>query len=152
MAGLNYAKGKPMGNNNVPFFDSPPAIKAIATTVKDSATTTSSILILNQNTTAIEASPTGGPMFIRWLSQSTVDSSVAGTSVIATGAGANFDHVIPAANVRRFVVPINSHSYAEAYGSAVGANVANGLFTHVAYSGTATSILTVTQYGSSNSY
>src|SRR3990167_2202680 len=146
----NYSKGKAVGNNGIPQYDSPPPVKAIATTVKDAATTTSSILVLNANTTAIEVSPTGGPAFIRWLPQSTVDSSVAGTSILSTGAGANFDHVIPAATVRRFVVPIavipNSHTSVQC------ANALNGLYANMAYIGAVTSIIAVTQYGSSNSY
>lgn len=151
MAGRNYAKGVPVGDNSMPFTtDAPPAVAAIATRVKDSATTTSSILILNQNTTAIEVSPTGGPAFIKWLTQATVDSSVAGTSILATGTGANFDHVIPAATVRRFVVPIATLSGSQT--SMQGANRANGLYPNVAYIGTVTSIITITQYGSSNSY
>ena len=140
-----------MGNNQMPFQGNgtPPAVRALAATVKDATTTTSSILILNQNTTAIEVASTGGPVYIKWLGQSTVDSSVAGTSVVGTGAGANFDHIIPAATYRRFVVPINTNN-PQGYSSQVGANVENGLFTHVAYVGAATSILAVTQYGNSN--
>ena len=152
---LNYAKGKPLGNNQVPFYDSPPAIPAIATTVKDSATTTSSILILTDNTTAIEVTGTGGPTYIKWLASATVDGSVAGTSVVATGATANFDHVVPAAQVRRFVVPVslaNNVQIGATITSMVGANVENRLFKHVAYRGAVTSIIAITEYGSSNSY
>lgn len=149
-ANRNYAMGKPMGNNQVPFFDSPPAIKAIATTVKDASTTTSSILILTQNTTAIEVTSTGGPSFIRWLTQAVVDSSVAGTSVIATGASANFDNAIPNGTVRRFIIPIATQASGQT--SLQGANRDNGLYSHVAYAGTATSVIAITQYGSSNSY
>lgn len=141
-----------MGNNQIPLYNCPPAVAAIGTTVKDSSTTSSSILILNQNTTAIEVGASGGPAFIKWLSKSVVDSSVAGTSVIATGATANFDHSIPNATVRRFVVPIAIAASAEAYGSVVGANVANGLYSHVAFVGTASSVISINQYGSSNSY
>lgn len=146
----NYSKGKPVGDNLVPQYDSPPAVKALVTTLKEAATTTSSILILGQNTTAIEVSPTGGPAFIRWLSQATVDSSVAATSVITTGATVAFDHVIPAATVRRFVVPISIIPVS--LQSVQGLNPLNGLFTHVAYSGTVTSVIAITQYGSANSY
>lgn len=151
MAGRNYAMGSPMGNNQVNFTtEAPPAVKAIVATVKDASTTTSSILILNQNTTAIEVAPNGGPAFIRWLTQATVDSSVAGTSIITTGASANFDNAIPNAGFRRFVVPIAITP--TSYSSQQGANRENGLFSHVAYSGIATSVIAITQYGSSNSY
>ncbi len=152
MSGQNYARGVPMGNNQMPAsYIAPPAVAAIATTVKDTATTTSSIMVFNQNTTAIEVAATGGNAYIKWLSQSVVDSSVAGTSILGTGAGANFDHVIPAASYRRFVIPINVNN-AQGYSSQVGANRENGLYPNMAYIGTATSIIAVTQYGSSNSY
>lgn len=149
----NYAMGSPMGNNQVNFTtEAPPAIKAIGTTVRDTLSPVSSITTLGPNTTAIEVVAAGGTAFIAWLSQSTVDSSVAGTSVIATGTGANYDHAIPAGTMRRFVVPISVQNNSEGYGSAVGAAVANGLFRNVATRGTLTSIIGITQYGSSNSY
>lgn len=152
MSGQNYARGIPMGNNAMPAsYIAPPAVAAIGTTVRDTGTTTSSILVFSQNTTAIEVSATGGPAYIKWLSQAVVDSSVAGTSVFGTGAGANFDHVIPAASYRRFVVPIATNN-PQGYSSQVGANRENGLYPNMAYIGTATSIISVNQYGSSNSY
>ena len=150
-ANQNYAKGKPVGNNQVPFFDSPPAVKAVATTIKDVTATVSSILVLNVNTTAVEVASTGGPTYIKWLARATVDSSVAGTSVITTGAASSFDHAIPNATVRRFVVPISIPVVGAT--SIQAANPDNGLFTHMAMNGgTGTSVIAITQYGSSNSY
>lgn len=140
---LNYAKGQPMGNNQIPLYNCPPATPALATNVRDAATT-SSILNLTDDTTAIEVAATGGPAYLKWMTQSLVDSSVAGTSVISAASGANFDHVIPAATVRRFVLPIAKNASAEAYGSAVGANVANGLYKNVAIIGLAS--VATTQY------
>ena len=140
-----------MGNNQIPFFDSPPAIKAIATTIKDVTATVSSVLVINVNATAIEVAATGGPAYIKWLSQATVDSSVATTSVITTGAAASFDHVVPAATVRRFIIPISIQVVGAT--SIQAANPDNGLFTHVAMTGgTGASVIAITQYGSSNSY
>ena len=132
----NYAKGKPLGNNQVPFYDSPPAETALATTVRDSAAT-SSILALTEDTTAVEVTATGGTAFVKWLTQTTVDSSVAGTSVISTPGTANFDHAVPADTVRRLVIPIAQGNYSRGAGSMVGANVENGLYSHIAYRGVA---------------
>lgn len=143
-----------MGNNQVPFQGNgtPPAVAAITTTIRDVTPTTSSIRTLTQNTTAIEIAATGGPVYMKWLLQSVVDSSVAGTSILATGAGANFDHVIPGSTYRRFVVPIATN-VPQGYGSFVGANVENGLYPNVAIvGGTGASVIAITQYGSSNSY
>jgi len=140
---LNYAKGTPVGNNQIPFVGTPPPVTTLATTVRDSGTTASSILILNNNTTAIEVMPTGGPAFVKWLTQTVVDSSVAGTSVIATGATANFDAMVAANTVRRFVVPVATNITPNSYGVQQGANLANGLYSHIAYRGTVTSIIGV---------
>lgn len=136
-----------MGSNQVPFYDSPPAVAAIATNMRE-AGAVSSILVLNQNTTAIEVTATGGDAYIKWLTQATVDSSVAGTSIISAAGTANFDHAIPNGLVRRFVVPIAT--IPNSYTSVQGANRLNGLYPNVAYKGIAS--VAVTQYGSSNSY
>lgn len=142
-----------MGNNQMPAsYIAPPAVAAIATTIKDVTATVSSIQTLGANTTAIEIGTTGGPAYIKWLTQSVVDSSVAGTSILATGAGANFDHMIPGASYRRFVIPIVANR-PQGYGSFVGANVENGLYPNVALiGGTGASVIAITQYGSSNTY
>ena len=144
----NYAKGKPLGINGVPFFDSPPAVAAIATNMRDNGAT-SSILVLNQNTTAIEVGATGGPAYIKWLTQAVVDTSVAGTSVISAAGTANFDHIIPSGEVRRFVVPIAT---IPVHTSVQGANRLNGLYPNVAYATGPVASVAVTQYGSSNTY
>lgn len=153
MSGKNYAKGLPVGDNQMPFSGTgtPPAVAAINTAVRNTAATAavSSIVVLDQNTTAIEVGASGGPAFIKWLAQSVVDSSVAGTSVItAAGGTANFDHMIPNDNVRRFVIPINTIPTSQT--SAMGANRANGLYPNVGIVGV--SSILFTQYGSSNSY
>ncbi len=152
MAGKNYAAGSPLGNNQNQVYSAPPSFKAVATATKDTAVTTSSILVLNQNTTGIEISASGGPMAFKWLYRTTVDSSVASTSVITTGTNADYDHVVPNNNYRRFVVP-QAVNNPQGYSSFVGGNIENGLYTHIALAGMpVASIITITQYGSSNSY
>lgn len=152
MSGQNYARGIPMGNNQMPAsYIAPPAVAAIGTTVRDVNPTVSSILVFSQNTTAIEVAAVGGPVYIKWLSQAVVDSSVAGTSILGTGSGSNFDHVIPSSTYRRFVIPISVNN-PQGYSSQVGANRENGLYPNMAYVGALASIIAVTQYGSSNSY
>ncbi len=141
----NYAKGKPVGNNLIPFYDSPPAEAAIASSNRES-TAASSILILNSNTTALEVMATGGPAYLKWLTQSVVDSSVAGTSVISGAVGANFDAMLASNTVRRFVVPISPVTTAPpgSYGVPEGANKDNNLYPNVAIIGSAvTSIATI---------
>lgn len=141
----NYARGVPIGNNLTPFFESPPPEIAIATGTRTTAATAgvSSILILNANTTAVEVLASGGPAFLKWLTQAVVDSSVAGTSVIATGASSNFDAMVAKDTVRRFVVPVaTTAANPAAYGAPQGANKDNNLYPNVAIIGTS-SVLTL---------
>lgn len=149
MSGQNYAKGIPMGNNQIPFYASPPAIKAVKQYVGENATA-SSVITLTADTTAIEVAAQTAPVILRWVYIS--DASTAATSVIGiAGATANLDHVIPANTVRRFVVPIEGN-YSEGYGSLVGANINNALFRRVAYKTQGIASVIVTEYGTSNSY
>lgn len=148
MSSQNYARGKPMGNNQVPFYDSPPAVKAIEQYYTENGVT-SSVITLTQNTTAIEIGAGKSAVLMRWVY--IADAETAATSVIMSGATANWDHVIPEGQVRRFVVPIEGN-YAEGQGSMVGANRANALFRRVAYKNTSIGSVFASEYGSSNSY
>ena len=67
---------------------------------------------------------------MKWLSQATVDSSVAGTSVLTAVGSENWDHVVQKDTVRRFVVPIATNP---ASGSIQGINRELGLYPAVGY-------------------
>lgn len=99
----NYAPKVPRDNTGIPKYEYGPAKVAIASTNKENAAA-SSILLLNNQTTELEITPTATAAF-KWLSQATIDSSVAGTSVITVNGTANFDFVVPAATTRRVVLP-----------------------------------------------
>lgn len=144
---LNYARGIPQGNNGIPFFNSPPAVKAISRYMSENATV-SSVITLTADTTAIEISAGGTPVAMQWVLATDTQASV----VAIAGATANFDHTIPSNAVRRFVVPIEGINNAQGYSSMVGANIANGLFRRVAYKTQGVASVMVTEYGSSNSY
>ena len=145
MSGLNYAKGQPTGNNNVPFFESPPAIKAIARYVTENGTV-SSVISLTHDTTAIEVGTGGTAATMRWVATSDTQASV----VAIAGATANFDHVIPANTVRRFVVPVEAVPTSNS--SVQGANRANGLYQRIAWKTQGIASVLLSEYGSSNSY
>ena len=145
MSGVNYAKGKPVGSNQVPFADSPPAIKAIARFVTENGTA-SSVISLTHNTTAIEIGTGGAAAAMRWVATSDTEASV----VAIAGATANFDHIIPANTVRRFVVPIEVVPTSNS--SVQGANRANGLYQRVAWKTQGIASVLLSEYGSSNSY
>lgn len=151
MASQNYARGVPMGNNQIPFQGNgtPPAVKAIARYTSEN-NAASSVITLSENTTAIEIAAQGGSVIMRWVPTSDTTASVVGVA----GATANYDHVIPVGMYRRFVVPIEVNN-PQGYGSMVGANIENGLYRRVAIKGAVLlvsgSILTA-EYGSSNNY
>lgn len=152
MAGQNYARGIPMGNNQMPAsYQAPPAVKAVVATLSENATV-SSLVGFNQNTTAIEIATQGTSAAFKWVTFADVQNSVAGTSVIGVaGTTANFDHVVPPNVVRRFVIPIEVNN-PQGYGSMVGANIENGLFRFIAMKTQGVASVALTQYGSSNSY
>lgn len=141
----NYAKGQPMGNNQIPMFDAPPAVRAIARSVSENATV-SSVLSLTHDTTAIEIGTGGTAAVMRWVATSDTQASI----VAIAGATANLDHVIPANTVRRFVVPIESNP--DSTSSVQGANRLNGLYQRVAIKTQGVASVLVSEYGSSNSY
>lgn len=96
---MNYAKAIPRDTGGAPMQTFPSPRVALATTAL--STGVSSLFSLNPNTTTIEvAAPTVG-VAIKWIGVGAAQTSVI-TSIQST---ANFDHVIPAATVRQFVVP-----------------------------------------------
>lgn len=149
MAGQNYARGVPMGNNQAPFQGLPPAIKAVNRYLSENATA-SSVVTLTPNTTSIEITTQSAAVAIRWVY--VTDGTGPATSVIAVaGATANYDHIIPQNTRQRFVVPIEVNN-PQGYGSFVGANIENGLFQRLAYKTIGVASVSVAEYGSSNSY
>ncbi len=127
----NYAKplhrdggGEPMQEYAAPF-------KALARYDNEN-NTASSVISFTDQTTAIEVAAIGGTgAAIRWVPRTETAAVSPFASVITiAGATANYDNVIPAGQVRRFVVPIEVQGTQQ--GSIVGANVLNGLYQRVA--------------------
>ena len=107
-----------------------PAKVALAR-LNDENALVSSILLLGHDTTELEVAAVGQGIAGKWLSQATVDSSVAGTSVITAATTANFDFVVPVSTQRRVVVPIST--YDQTSGSVMGINRKLGLYPAVAF-------------------
>src|ERR1035437_1177150 len=71
--------------------------------------TVSSVVSLTDNTTEIEIGATGGAgVAFRWIPITETAGVTPFGSVIASGAGTNFDHIIPSGTVRRFVIPVDT--------------------------------------------
>lgn len=105
----------------------------------------SSVISLTHDTTAIEIAAQGNPVVMRWVATTDTQASV----VAIAGSTANFDHVIPANTVRRFVVPIEVGTGTS---SVQGANREYGLYQRVAYATQGIASVALTEYGKSNSY
>lgn len=126
----NYAPITPSDQGNYPKIGYPPAKTALATQNKENATA-SSILLLTHDTTELEVAAAGQNVAGKWLSQATVDSSVAGTSVITAIDTTNYDFMVGNNTIRRFVVPVARNNPAP--GSIQGINRSAGLYPAVAF-------------------
>src|SRR3990167_7778167 len=107
--------------------------------------TTSSVITLTEDTTAIEiaaigASPTGAVM--RWVTS--VAGFNASTSVISAAGTANFDHVIANNTIAKFAVPIERQETNPQ--SVQGANRLNGLYRRVAIKSIGIGSVLLTEY------
>lgn len=118
-----YSKTLPVDNNKNTKQDYPPALKALQTFGTANAAV-SSVITFNDNATDLEVTAAQAPVAIRWIAS----SDTAG-SVIGIGATANFDHVIPVNETRRFVIPKEGQNVQ----SIVGANIREGLYRRVAW-------------------
>jgi hypothetical protein len=107
---------------------------------------TSSVITLTPDTTTVEIAAVGGTGVMRWVR--TGDGTGAATSVVSAVGGANFNHVIPTANVRKFAVPIET-TY-QAPSSMVGINIQNGLYRRVAYKTVGNASILVTEYAANS--
>src|SRR3990167_6061043 len=84
----------------------------------------SSVISLTHDTTALEVAATGGAAVMRWVRVAETQASV-----VSAASGANFSHVIPSGEVRKFVVPIETNPQT---GSVQGVNRELGLYRRVA--------------------
>jgi hypothetical protein len=137
----NYSKRQAVAADGSIFKGAaaPAPIKALARYAGENATA-SSVLSLTHDTTAIEIAAVGGTAMMRWVATSDTQASVVGIA----GATANFDHIIPTGNVRRFVVPVESMP--QTAGSVQGANRENGLFQRVAIKSAGVASVLTTEY------
>lgn len=133
--GQNWAVAQPHDKQNELLVGYPAAMPAKATYATISALGVSSVITLTDNTTVIEVEASGGNgVAIKWFGATDTNPSV-----ISSGLGANFDHVVPAGQIRRFVVPQSVQGIT----SIVGLNKQAGLYPRVAVTaaGAAASVL-----------
>lgn len=124
----NYTKPVPRDTGGAELHNYPPAYPT-QTRYATSNGVASSVISLQPTTTCIEVGAFGGQgAFIRWIPTTETASVSPFASVIASGAGVNFDHYIPVNQYRQFVLP------KETAGSPNGqVGSVNGLYQRVAY-------------------
>lgn len=101
----------------------PAPILAVQERVSENAST-SSVITLSDRTTMLEVAAVGSTGFLKWIASTDTTASV-----ISAAGTADYDHVIPAGTIRRFVVPQERAGIP----SIAGANVQNGCYARVAY-------------------
>lgn len=138
----NIANNIPKDRGGNPIQDMPAAVVAVAAASYENATA-SSVITLTADTVSLEVTAITAPAFIKWIATSDTQASV-----VATIAGANYDHVIPVGTMRRFQVPIET--VAVNTQSVQGLNRANGLYQRVAYKTAGVGSVLSTQYGLGN--
>lgn len=119
----NYAPVTPRDKDSGPKVGYPPAKVALESNNNENIIT-SSVLAFTHDTTEIEVAAVGQGVAGRWA------ANQATSVVTATGAGANFDFVVPSGEARRYVVPRETSG---SYASIQGVNRAEGLFQAIAY-------------------
>lgn len=127
----NYAARLPQDQEGVSMQEYPsarPALKVAAY----APPAASSVISFNAGTTVVEVAALNASLAIKWGS----------ASVISSGATANFDHIVPVGQVRRFVVPVSTMGVP----SIVGANVKNGLYNSMAVIATASVLTAINEF------
>lgn len=123
---------KDSGSNEVLQAYPAPFLALLSRTSENAAV--SSVITMTDRTTALEVTALGGTAALKWIATTNTNPSV-----ITAAGTANYDHIIPAGTMRRFVVPQERAGIP----SISGANIMNGLYQRVAYvTGVAASVLT----------
>src|SRR3990167_2246203 len=105
-----------------------PAATSVLAMYASENSSASSVISVTHDTTIVEIAAVGNAAVMRWVSS--VVAFGAATSVFSAAATANFNHVIPAATVRRFAIPIERQDTNPQ--SVQGANRLNGLYNRIA--------------------
>jgi len=134
-----YAEQLPTDKNSNPLQGFPSPFPANASWTSENATT-SSILNLGHDTTMVEVAAINTGVAIKWIT-----STNSSGSVVTAAGSANFDHVVPNATYRRFVVPRDT-TLTQNPQSVQGVNRAEGLYNRLAIKSLGVSSVLTTEY------
>lgn len=133
---INYANAIPTDERGNPLQGFPAPIPASIATVM--VTGQSSTMSFGPNTTDIEVAAPNSAVALKWISVGNTNASV------FTGIGiSNFDHIIPAAGYRKFVLPRETGGI----GGVAQAGSIHGLYQRAAFAPlSGTSSVLITEY------
>lgn len=129
---INYATQLATDRNNNPLQVYPAPRTAFQTSAY-APPAVSSVVSFNPNTTMIEVTALNASLALKWG---------VGSVIVAAGATANFDHLIPVNQTRRFVIPTSVQGVA----SVVGMNAQAGLYNSMSLIATTSVLTAVTEY------
>ncbi len=129
----NYAPLNPKDKSGETLQNYPAPLTAKVTT-GSAPPAASSVYSFGSNTTEVEVTALNSSLAIKWGSASVI---------AAAGATANFDHIVPVNQTRRFVIPQNTMGGTS---SVVGANALNGLYSTMAVIATTSVLSAITEY------
>ncbi len=130
-----YTKRIPLDQDGMKMQNLPPAFPAVQTSGY-APPAASSVITLSPNTTAIEITALNASLAIKWGPNSVI---------AAAGATANFDHIIPVNQTRRFVVPQSVIGISMG-GSVAGINQTAGLYNSLSMIATTSVLTAVTEF------
>ena len=134
----NYSPQLARDKSGEPLQEYPAPIIAKQVFSSENAST-SSVISVSHDTTAIEIAAVRGAAAMKWITIGNTDASV-----VSATSGANFDHIIAPGTVRRFVIPqevIGSNQ-----SSIQGVNRGEGLYQRVAYKSMGIASVLLTEY------
>lgn len=144
----SYINALPRDKSNEAMQDFPAPVRARASVMMRENAVASSVMLLDQNATHIEVNAVNAPIVIRWVAATETPSVVPRASVVASGLGANFDHLIPANSFRRFAIPKETGGVGPQGIANAGLGSVYGLYQRLAQinAGTAPASVLIVQY------
>ena len=143
---MSYINPLPRDKSNEAMQEFPAPVRAVTSVMMIENDAVSSVLLLDQNASHVEVNAVGGPIAIRWVRSTETPTVSPRGSVIASGAGANFDHLIPTNSYRRFAIPKETGGMGPGGVATAGIGSVYGLYYrlgHINASATPASVLVV---------
>lgn len=146
--GYQYINPLPRDKTGEAMQEFPAPVRARASVMLRENAVASSVMLLDQNASHVEVNAMGGAIAIRWVAATETPTVSPRASVIASGLGANFDHLIPANSYRKFAIPKETGGVGPGGVANAGIGSVYGLYSRLAQinASTAPASVLVVQY------